>query len=150
MRSLNGQDNDQKQSGQRMKRMIENKSLQDIIPSDVLQQLSTVIQFKSKNEKIVEGFDATTLPRLAIALWEAFLTGQIKEGHTYYNEAKNSGQIVKAFGDLGITGHIHQITGYTQIQSVREIIDFFNNRYVSDLPSGHKRKFEEIGFFNFN
>ncbi len=148
MRSLTGSDDDTKVGGQRMKRMLENKDLQDIIPQEILEKLKTQIQFNNKNNKVIEGFDATTLPRLAIALWEAFLTGKIKEGHTYYNEAKNAGNIVKAFGDMGITGHIYQITGYTQIKGVLEIINYFNNQYVRDLPSEHKRKFEEIGFFN--
>jgi hypothetical protein len=49
---------------------------------------------------------------------------------------------------MGITGHIYQITGYTQIKGIIEIINYFNNQYVRDLPSEHKRKFEEIGFFN--
>jgi len=90
MRTLSGVDNNQKQSGQRMQRMLEHKDLQGIIPQEILEKLSTKIQFLDKKGKTQEGYDATTLPRLAIALWEAFLKGQIKEGHTYYNEAKNA------------------------------------------------------------
>lgn len=98
-----------------MKRMLERKDLQDIIPQEILKKLKTQIQFNNKNNKVIEGFDATTLPRLAIALWEAFLTGKIKEGHTHYNEAKNAENVVKAFGGMGIFGHIYQITGCNQI-----------------------------------
>ncbi len=148
IRSLSGQEDDKKQSGQKMERMLNNKSLQSIIPKELIDKLSTKILVETKNKKIIEGFDATTLPRLAIALWEAYLTGKIEEGHAYYKEAKNSENLVKGFGDMGITGHIYQITGYSQIKGALEIIDFFNNQYVRDLPSGHKRKFEEIGFFN--
>ena len=149
IRSLTGIDDDveAKIGGQRMKRMLEHKDLQGIIPQEILEKLSRKIQFIDKKERIQEGYDATTLPRLAIALWEAFLKGQIKEGHTYYNEAKNAGNIVKAFGDMGITGHIYQITGYNQIKGVLDLINYFSD-FARELPSGARRKFEEYGVFD--
>jgi len=148
IRSLTGIDDDieAKIGGQRMKRMLEHKDLQGIIPQEILEKLSTKIQFIDKKERIQEGYDATTLPRLAIALWEAFLKGQIKEGHTYYNEAKNAGNIVKAFGDMGITGHIYQITGYNQIKGVLDLMNYFN-QFIQDAPSDLKRQFETLGIF---
>ncbi len=146
MRTLSGIDDNKQQSGQRMQRMVEHKDLQGIIPQEIFGKLSTKIQFTDKKGKIQEGYDATTLPRLAVALFKAFEKGQIKEGHTYYHEAKNAENIVNAFGDMGITGHIYQITGYNQIKGVLDLISYFN-QFIQDAPSDLKRQFEVLGVF---
>ena len=87
--------------------MINNDDIRQIIPQDIIYKLENPVAFKDLNDKQIEGLDARTLPLFAFHLWEAFLQGKIKEGHTYYNEAKQSGNIVKAFATKGIDGHIY-------------------------------------------
>ena len=139
---------DNKTSGQRMQRMLNNKDIQDIIPKDILDKLLNPIHFQRKNGEVIEGYDAKTLPRFAMALYEALLNKRIDEKHTYYNEAKNAGNVIKNFLDTSIEEHIFNITGYKKIKDVQVLYDLFQNNFVSDLPSGQKRKFEEIGMFD--
>ena len=38
---------------------------------------------------------------MAKSLWKAYLKGNIKQGHTYFNEAKNAGHLIESF--LGVS-----------------------------------------------
>ncbi len=88
---------------------INNNDIRLIIPQEIIYKLENPIIFKDLNDKQIEGFDARTLPLFAFHLWEAFLQKKIKESHTYYNEAKQAGNIVKAFATKGIIKHLLSI-----------------------------------------
>jgi hypothetical protein len=147
IRSLIGVDSNHNQSGQRFSRMISNNNIRQIIPQEIIYKLENPVIFKDLNDKQIEGFDARTLPLFAFHLWEAFLQGKINEGHTYYNEATQAGNVVKAFATKGIDSHIYEITGYNQIKGVVDLLNHFN-QYVQDIPNELKREFENAGIFD--
>jgi hypothetical protein len=147
IRSLIGVDNNHNQSGQRFSRMIANNDIRKVIPQDVIYKLENPIIFKDLNDKQIDGFDARTLPLFAFHLYEAFLQGKFKKDHTYYNEAEQSGNVVKAFATKGIDGHIYEITGYNQIKEIIDVLNHFQ-QYVQDIPSELRREFENAGIFN--
>jgi len=147
IRTLTGVEDDKKLSGQRFKRLLNSKALCNILSEELRNKLSIPIDFYTKKGKMEWGYDATALPQMAKDFWKAYLTKKIKEGDTYFYEAKNSEKLVNAFLNLSITTHIEQITGFNP--KAREFAEaFFRENFVRELPSGQKRKFEYIGFFD--
>lgn len=133
--------------GTKLAQLMSNKSIKELIDSDLAMVLENPIRFTrpGRGGIIAKGYEATTLTKICRVILKARRLKNFEKNEYLQTIADECEIIVGAFSDVGIIATIYEITGYERIKE-RDIYQRYVEKFIKKEYAAWVKRFP-IKFF---